>query len=1086
MSDQERIDSLVVRYEELRERGTPLSAEELCADCPELLAELKQQLRVLESMNVLLGDADSEEASSDLLEPDTAPAPPLSAEAVAAATRYRVLRLHATGGLGEVLVAHDEDLHRDVALKRLQAPHTHNPESRSRFLREAEITSRLEHPSIVPVHTVGQDAEGRPFYAMRFIQGETLREASQRHHAAGPPRRDPGERRVALRQLLSRFVAVCNTIAYAHSRGIVHRDIKPDNIILGPFGETLVLDWGLAKELSEAGSTGVEGPEPGAPDDAGADTRPRGPTPTRDGAVIGTPPYMSPEQAAGRADELGPASDVYSLGATLYVLLTGAAPFQGRQVPEILDKVKRADFLPPRQRKKDIPPALDAICMKAMAGQPQQRYGTALALAADVEHWLADEPVSAWREPWTTRLRRWSSRHRTLMAVGAAAAVVALVSLTAATVLLNAANQRERDARGLAEQNAQVARDERHTAEEQRDEADKQKQLAAQNLQRALQVVDQYCLSVAQDPRLQAHDLEGLRTALLQMAAKFCDEFVRRQSDDPAVLAEQGRAYLLLGFITDETATKPEAISHYQKAQAIFAVLARDNPTVADFQRNLAQSHDHLGKLFGDTGQPAAAFEEYTESFRIRKELLKTHPGEADYQNDLGVSHGLLGLWYQKQRQWDRAREELGQSIKIREDLLGTHPGVLAYQAGLADAHTNLSIVYRGLGQLKRSEEELLQVLKTWDERARVQPLDSDVRSRLATSHFDLAVVYADLHRADEAETSFKIALELREKLVHTHPTVTDYQTKLAHSYHNLGSLYQETKRLAEAETAFAKTVDINKKLAATHPKVIGYAVDLGKTYCHLGYLLKNQRKPEAALDWFEEAARTHEAVLQREPGQADARESLGYVHDGRAMVLMQLQRPREALEAWNQAVDVAQAVLERQPGHAETRERLGKMHAGRAGALTQLQQPREALEAWNQALDLAEGPNRIFWRGNRAMTLTKVGDHAKAASEAAALADESSLPIVQLYFLARVQARAAAIVLTDEQLATEEQQKLAEDYAAQAVKLLRRLQAAGQLKGPVRLAQLQKDPDLAALRSRADFKGLLNELEDKERTEKK
>src|SRR5262249_173063 len=154
--------------------------------------------------------------------------------AVATESRYRILRPHAAGGLGEVLVAHDEELHREVALKRLHTPYAHSPRQRQRFLWEAEITSRLEHPSIVPVHTVGQDAAGRPFYAMRFVQGETLHEASQRFHAADQPGRDPGERRLAFRQLLTRFVAVCHTVAYAHSRGIIHRDLKPNNIILGP------------------------------------------------------------------------------------------------------------------------------------------------------------------------------------------------------------------------------------------------------------------------------------------------------------------------------------------------------------------------------------------------------------------------------------------------------------------------------------------------------------------------------------------------------------------------------------------------------------------------------------------------------------------------------------------------------------------------------------------------------------------------------------------------------------------------------------------------------------------------------------
>src|SRR5260370_759097 len=250
MTEQNRSDALLLRYEELRAQGTPASPEELCQDCPELTADLKQRIRNLESMDALLGGAESEEASAGATPPDPGPAGPAvsrPAEALSTGSRYQVLRLHARGGLGEVHVARDEELHREVALKRLQALHSRNPQSRSRFLREAEITSRLEHPSIVPVHSIGQDADGRPFYAMRLIQGQTLQEAIQQFHA--PKIGQPPFSDLALRQLLSRFVAVCNTIAYAHSKGIVHRDIKPSNIMLGPYGETLVVDLGLAKTV---------------------------------------------------------------------------------------------------------------------------------------------------------------------------------------------------------------------------------------------------------------------------------------------------------------------------------------------------------------------------------------------------------------------------------------------------------------------------------------------------------------------------------------------------------------------------------------------------------------------------------------------------------------------------------------------------------------------------------------------------------------------------------------------------------------------------------------------------------------------
>jgi serine/threonine-protein kinase len=195
-----------------------------------------------------------------------APAPVPGADTVgtptSAGVRFRILRPHAQGGLGQVLVALDEELHREVALKEIKDRHANHAESRDRFVREAEITGGLEHPGIVPVYGLGHYPDGRPFYAMRFIQGESLQEAIRRFHAADRPDRDGTERALELRQLLGRFVDVCHAIAYAHSRGVIHRDLKPANVMLGQFGETLVVDWGLAKATGRPVGDGEPAAQP--------------------------------------------------------------------------------------------------------------------------------------------------------------------------------------------------------------------------------------------------------------------------------------------------------------------------------------------------------------------------------------------------------------------------------------------------------------------------------------------------------------------------------------------------------------------------------------------------------------------------------------------------------------------------------------------------------------------------------------------------------------------------------------------------------------------------------------------------------
>lgn len=380
---------------------------------------------------LLLGDAISDVALATDVGFETRPAAAAAKPSGAAASvsltpgeRFDVLQVHAQGGLGVVFLARDHEIDRTVALKQIKSQWADDEDSRARFLLEARITGRLEHPGIVPIYALGADATGRPYYAMRLIRGESLLEVLSRFHATDVASR-LNERMPELRKLLQRFVDVCNAVDYAHSKGVIHRDLKPSNIMVGKYGETLVVDWGLAKVIGSDEDVALTTRMVRQPESEG------GATTTRIGTTIGTPAYMSPEQAAGRNDELGPPTDIYSLGATLYHLLTGELPHaDDEDMGVMIARAEHGRVIPPNVPAPWLPKPLASICLKALSLAPEGRYVSARALADDIERWLGDEPVRAHRESIGERVYRWTRTHRTLatsLFVGYLVATVAII-----------------------------------------------------------------------------------------------------------------------------------------------------------------------------------------------------------------------------------------------------------------------------------------------------------------------------------------------------------------------------------------------------------------------------------------------------------------------------------------------------------------------------------------------------------------------------------------------------------------------------------------------------------------------------------
>ncbi|MCR9291839.1 MAG: serine/threonine protein kinase [bacterium] len=310
-----------------------------------------------------------------------------SADIRQAVSRFTLLSKIGEGGLGTVWLARDERLRRNVAIKEMSPKAAASPRLWRRFQREAEITGHLEHPNVVPLYMSGVNPETKmPFYAMRFVGKQTLAEAIREFHAKVKAHVDEP---IDLHRLLNVFLKVCQAIAFAHSRGVIHRDLKPENVVLDNFGQVIVLDWGLAK-LDSDGELALRLSLAGDASNAHLSQ-------TIDGDVVGTPLYMSPEQAAGDLDKLDARTDVYGLGAILFAILTGNAPHENShrsvdgslRVEEFLNCIAGREAPDPRAVNSDIPHDLAAICQRAMARERFARHATATDLAAEVERWIA-------------------------------------------------------------------------------------------------------------------------------------------------------------------------------------------------------------------------------------------------------------------------------------------------------------------------------------------------------------------------------------------------------------------------------------------------------------------------------------------------------------------------------------------------------------------------------------------------------------------------------------------------------------------------------------------------------------------------
>jgi tetratricopeptide (TPR) repeat protein/tRNA A-37 threonylcarbamoyl transferase component Bud32 len=966
--------------------------------------------------------------------------------------RYALIGVHATGGIGRVWLARDDHIGRDVALKELRPDHAGQPAHWARFLREARITGQLEHPGIVPVYELARrPGNQQPFYTMRFVQGRTLSAAARSYREQ---RKAGTASALELRSLINAFVVVCNTVSYAHARGVVHRDLKGDNVILGNFGEVIVLDWGLAKVLGRAEEEAGMPAVMDATNSAGVETL--------QGEIMGTPAFMAPEQAAGEQDRIDQRSDVYGLGAILYEVLTGRAPFSGSSPYEIVQTVREKEPDRPREVSPGVPRPLEAICLRALAKEPEDRYPSARAMAQDVQRWLADEPVEAYREPLPALLARWARRHKTAVTAAAVLLLTALAALSCSTVL--------------------IAREQKLTEQARLGERE-QRQQAQKSLAMACQAVDEMLTEVGSTRLAELPGVDEVRRELLNKALVFYQRFLEQRGEDPHLRLETGRAYRRLAAVYEMLGQPQKGLEASTASLDILNRLATEVPERQDYQFEMAESHKGQGLLLDRLGRYADALTEQRESGRILAELFLQHEDEPFYAEALADSDNNLGNTLSTMEHRAEAADAYRRALRTYAELADRYPSNLKYRHDEARVQNNLGLLLTASRQYKDAAASYRDGIKN----VRLithSGAKSDTFLLASVLHNNLGRAMAAAGQPLDAEAAYRDAVKVLTRLVNDFPTRPDYRKELASSFSYLVPVLAGLNQPQEAEKACRQAQDVLGRLANDFPARPDYRHSWSLTSINLGKLLQDAKKYDEAESAYREGVRVL-SDLANIPDRPMFRRTLAASLANLATLLHERGRRSDAVQTARQVVQVWKPLAEDFGTDPHYRSELaGSLHylailLGQQGHVAEARALLEqAIEHQKAALEL----NRDSQEYRRAL-----GDHYRYLAEACLGSGDTAAAVQAALELRRVQpdasyqaacllARCTAAVEKNGDLPEDKRRELTQRYGGQAVEFLREA-----LRKTVHnLSEIQENSDLAILRDRPDYRSLVAEMKKK------
>jgi tetratricopeptide (TPR) repeat protein len=749
------------------------------------------------------------------------------------------------------------------------------------------------------------------FLVYEFVTGTTLAERLE----AGPlPHREAAEL-IAL---------VAEALAYAHGRGVIHRDIKPSNVLIDEGGRPHLTDFGLAHRDAGDPATVVV---------------------TLDGDLIGTPAYMSPEQARGESKRIDGRSDVYSLGVVLYETLTGERPFRGSP-QALLRQILEEEPRPPRRWNDRIPRDLETVCLKCLEKEPSRRYPDAAALAADLRRFLAGEPVQARTVGPLGRGWRWC-RRKPLVAALLAALVVAVASGFAG---ITAQWRRAERGWSRAEANAKLAREGRAEAEK--------------NFRLARQTVDDYLMTVSNHAMLRRDlpGLKGFRAELLTKARDYYRGFLRAHGADPGLRADAANAYYNLGVVSRDSGSASEAEQAYRSALTIAEEIARDNPSDLGARRRVCRNLINLGNIQLTTGQRADAEKCFVRAVHVLDELTTSEPSDEESLNSLAATCLNLGALRFDAGRLAEAEQEFGRAREISLAMLSTNRNEApSARVGadanrrrvLAQAANSLATALVFNGRPADAERLYTEAIDAIRKNVASEPHDTADLHRLGPYCTNLGQLMLDTGRPAEAERRFVEAIDAIRKAVALEPGTRAFGDALANGLIGLGDLQKNSGRAAEAERSILEALDIRRRYVAAEPRDTMSLEGLAMAWGRLGILREDaSRFPEAeqnyaeARDLWDRLARSEPEVVGHRLGLAIELRNIGNV-------MNRTGRSGEAVPLLDRAVDLGRAVLAKEPRSAENRRQLGIFYSTLAEAQRHMSRPGAAATAARELLKL-------------------------------------------------------------------------------------------------------------------------------------